>query len=246
VVYAADLFQRALDSVEHFTSPRAVAFVIIGAHAYLSRYSSDSRVIRVRKILAQRLMAWFRHSSSEDWPWCEDILSYDNARLSQALLLAGQGLPDREMQEMGLRSLDWLKRVQTDEAGLHFAAIGNQGWLTRGGKKARFDQQPIEAAAMVDACIEAFNCTRDEEWITYAYRCLNWYQGENDLRIPLCDYATGGCRDGLGEQGANENQGAESTLCWLMALLAVYSHRGWEGLTVEGQEPARLDAREAS
>ncbi len=246
VVYAADLFQRALDTVEHFTSPRAVAFVIIGAHGYLSRYSSDSRVIRVRKILAERLMAWFRHSSSDDWPWCEDILSYDNARLSQALLLAGQGLPDREMQEMGLRSLDWLKRVQTDEAGLHFAAIGNQGWLTRGGEKARFDQQPIEAAAMVDACIEAFNCTRDEEWVTYAYRCLNWYQGENDLRIPLCDYATGGCRDGLGEQGANENQGAESTLCWLMALLAVYSHRGWDGVTAEGQEPARLDAREAS
>ena len=79
---------------------------------------------------------------------------------------------------------------------------------------------------MVDACIEAFNCTRDEEWITTAYRCLNWYQGENDLRIPLCDYATGGCRDGLEAQGANENQGAESTLCWLMALLAIYNHRG--------------------
>ena len=197
VSFASDLFRRALDSVEHFTSPRAIAFVIIGIHAYLSLYSSDSRVIRMRKILADRLMAWFRNSSSEDWPWCEDILSYDNARLSQALLLSGQWLPDREMLEMGLRSLDWLKRVQTDEVGLHFAAIGNQGWLNRGGEKARFDQQPIEAAAMADACIEAFNCTRDEEWIAYAYRCLNWYQGENDLRVPLCDYATGGCRDGL-------------------------------------------------
>ena len=245
VVYAADLFQRALDAVEHFTSPRAVAFVIIGAHAYLSRYSSDSRVIRMRKILADRLMAWFRSASSEGWPWCEDILSYDNARLPQALLLSGQWLPDREMLEMGLRALDWLKQVQTDETGLHFAAIGNQGWLTRDGEKARFDQQPIEAAAMVDACIEAFNCTREEEWIAYAYRCLNWYQGENDLRIPLCDYATGGCRDGLEAQGANENQGAESTLCWLMALLAVYSHRGWDGVAA-GEEPARLDASEAS
>ncbi len=245
VVYAADLFQRALDAVEHFTSPRAVAFVIIGAHAYLSRYSSDSRVIRMRKILADRLMAWFRSASSEGWPWCEDILSYDNARLPQALLLSGQWLPDREMLEMGLRALDWLKQVQTDETGLHFAAIGNQGWLTRDGEKARFDQQPIEAAAMVDACIEAFNCTREEEWIAYAYRCLNWYQGENDLRIPLCDYATGGCRDGLEAQGANENQGAESTLCWLMALLAVYSHRGWDGVAA-GEEPTRLNASEAS
>ena len=98
---------------------------------------------------------------------------------------------------------------------------------------------------MVDACIEAFNCTRDEEWITYAYRCLNWYQGENDLRIPLCDFATGGCRDGLEAQGANENQGAESTLCWLMALLAVYNHRGWDRVT-PGEEPGRLDAQKVS
>jgi glycosyltransferase involved in cell wall biosynthesis len=245
VVYAADLFQRALDTVEHFTSPRAVAFVIIGTHAYLSRYSSDSRVIRVRKILADRLMAWFRSSSSKDWPWCEDILSYDNARLPQALLLSGQWLPDGEMLETGLHALDWLRQVQTDETGRHFAAIGNQGWLTRDGEKARFDQQPLEAAAMVDACIEAFNCTQDEEWIAYAYRCLNWYRGENDLGVPLCDYATGGCRDGLEAQGANENQGAESTLCWLMALLAVYNHRGWDRVK-PGEESPRLDVQEVS
>ena len=245
VSFASDLFQRALDSVEHFTSPRAVAFGIIGIHAYLSRYSSDGRVKRMRKILADRLMAWFRNCATEDWPCCEDILSYDNARLPQALLLSGQWLPDREMLEMGLRALEWLHKVQTDETGRHFAAIGNDGWFTRDGDKARFDQQPLEAAAMVDACIEAFNCTRDEEWITYAYRSLNWYQGENDLGVPLCDYATGGCRDGLEAQGANENQGAESTLCWLMALLAVYSHSGWERVT-PGEEPARHDVQEVS
>ena len=79
---------------------------------------------------------------------------------------------------------------------------------------------------MVDACVEAFNFTRDEEWITYAYRCLNWYQGDNELNISLYDHATGGCRDGLQAQSVNENQGAESTLCWLMALLAIYKHRG--------------------
>jgi glycosyltransferase involved in cell wall biosynthesis len=242
VSFASDLFQRALDSVEHFTSPRAVAFGIIGIHAYLSRYSSDGRVKRMRKILADQLMAWFRNCATEDWPCCEDILSYDNARLPQALLLSGQWLPDREMLEMGLRMLEWLHKVQTDETGRHFAAIGNDGWFTRDGEKARFDQQPLEAAAMVDACIEAFNCTRDEEWIAYAYRCLNWYQGENDLGVPLCDYATGGCRDGLEAQGANENQGAESTLCWLMALLAVYSHSGWDRVT-PGEEPARHDVQ---
>jgi len=255
VGFAVDLFHRALDATEHFIHhPRAIAFAIIGIHAYLCRYSGDSRAKRMRKILSQRLMKQFRDfapqevplgCAGKDWPWCADSLSYDNARLPQALLLSGQWLPDPEMLEMGLRALDWLKQVQTDETGRHFAAIGNRGWLTRDGGKARFDQQPIEAAAMVDACIEAFNCTRDEEWIAYAYRCLNWYQGENDLGVTLCDYASGGCRDGLEAQGANENQGAESTLCWLMALLAVYNHRGWDRVT-PGEEPARLDSREAS
>jgi glycosyltransferase involved in cell wall biosynthesis len=245
VGFAVDLFHRALDATEQFTHPRAIAFAIIGIHAYLGRYSGDSRAKRMRKILSDRLMNQFRDFASKDWPWCGDSLSYDNARLSQALLLSGQWLPDREMLETGLRTLNWLKQVQTDEKGRHFAAIGNQGWFTRNGKKARFDQQPIEAAAMVDACIEAFNCTRDEEWIACAYQSLNWFQGGNDLRIPLYDDATGGCRDGLEAQGRNENQGAESSLCWLMALLAVYNHRGCEQLT-PAEEPVRLDACEAS
>ncbi|HEC13506.1 MAG TPA: glycosyltransferase [Acidiferrobacteraceae bacterium] len=254
VGFSVDLFHRALDATEHFTHPRAIAFAIIGIHAYLGRYSGDSRAKMMRKILSERLMQRFRDfapqevplgCASEDWPWCDSILTYDNARLPQALLLSGQWLPDSEMLEMGLRSLDWLKQVQTDEKDRHFVAIGNHGWFPIGGEKARFDQQPIEAAAMVDACIEAFNCTRDEEWITYAYRCLNWYQGENDLGVPLCDYATGGCRDGLEAQGANENQGAESTLCWLMALLAVYNHRSWDRVTPE-EEPTRLDVQKVS
>ena len=245
VGFAVDLFQRALDALEHFTHPRTIAFAIIGIHAYLSRYSGDSHAKRLRKILSERLMKQFSDFATEDWPWCEDILTYDNARLPQALLLSGQWLPDREMLDMGLRALKWLKQVQTDARGHHFSAIGNHGWFPKGGEKAQFDQQPIEAAAMVDACIEAFNCTRDEEWIAYAYRCLNWYQGENDLRVPLCDYATGGCRDGLEVQGANENQGAESTLCWLMALLAVYNHRGWDRVT-PGEESARPDVQKVS
>jgi glycosyltransferase involved in cell wall biosynthesis len=245
VGFAVDLFHRALDSTEHFTHPRAIAFAIIGIHEYLCRYSGDSRAKRMRKVLSDRLMQQFRDFATEEWPWCEGIMTYDNARLPQALLLSGQWLPDHEMLEMGLRALDWLKQVQTDGKGRHFAAIGNHGWFPKDGSKALFDQQPIEAAAMVDACIEAFNCTRDEKWSAYAYRCLNWYQGENDLGVPLCDYATGGCRDGLEAQGANENQGAESTLSWLMALLAIYNHRGWDQVTPE-EEPARLDVQKVS
>ena len=226
VNHATDLFQRALPAVEHFTSPRAIAFALIGLHALLSGKPENNQIEIMCRILSDKLMQWFRNTSSEDWPWCEETLTYDNARLPQALLLSGQWLGDDEMLQTALRALTWLKKIQHDESGCYFAAIGNHGWLTRGGDKARFDQQPIEAAAMVDACIAAFNITQDEEWITFAYRCLNWYQGDNELHISLYDHATGGCRDGLQIQGTNENQGAESTLCWLMALLAIYKHRG--------------------
>ena len=226
VSHAADLFQCALPATENFTSPRAVAFALIGIHAFLSCQRKSSQIEMMYKILSDKLMQWFRGFASEDWPWCEETLTYDNARLPQALMLSGQWLGDDEMVQTALRALTWLKKIQHDESGCFFAAIGNHGWFSKGNNKAQFDQQPIEAAAMIDACIEAFNITEDEEWVTYAYRCLNWYQGDNELYISLYDHATGGCRDGLQAQSANENQGAESTLCWLMALLAIYKHRG--------------------
>jgi glycosyltransferase involved in cell wall biosynthesis len=230
---AADLFRHSLGAVEHFTFPRAIAFAIIGIHAYLCRNSEDSQAEEMCTKLSDRLVGWFRTSASEDWHWCEEILSYDNARLPQALLLSGQRHSNNEMLATGLRVLSWLSKIQTDETGGHFTAIGNDGWYRKNGEKAQFDQQPIEAAAMVDACIEAFNYTRNEEWITNAYRCFNWYQGENDLRIPLYDHSTGGCRDGLQAEGVNENQGAESSLSWLMALLSIYNHRGLDRLIPE-------------
>jgi len=233
VGFATDLFLHALNTVDHFTSPRAVAFSVIGMHAYLHHNKGNSQVEGKCRMLSERLMDWFRDTATEDWPWFEDILTYDNARLSQALLLSGRRFPDHEMLETGLRSLTWLQKIQTDKAGQHFSAIGNHGWYARNGEKAQFDQQPIEAAAMVDACHEAFKCTQDEKWIASAYQCFNWYQGDNDLGIPLYDHSTGGCRDGLGAEGMNENQGAESTLCWLMALLAVYSHRGLDRVIAE-------------
>ncbi len=252
VSHAANLFQRALPAVENFTSPRAVAFAVIGIHAFLSGNRDDGQVESLCRILSAKLMQWFRNLSSQDWPWCEEILTYDNARLPQALLLSGQWLGDDEMLQTAVRALTWLKEIQHDETGCFFAAIGNHGWFSRGGVRAQFDQQPIEAAAMVDACIDAFNITRNEDWIHYAYRCINWYQGDNELKMSLYDHATGGCRDGLQAQGVNENQGAESTLCWLMALLAIYKHRGQgeikrndEKESVQVTEKKRVAAKES-
>ena len=225
VACATELFQRALDTPEHFTSPRAIAFTIIGLHAYLTRYSEDRQIQDKYKRFAEQLINGFRLAATKDWPWCEQTLTYDNARLPQALLLAGQRLGNDEMIETGLRVLTWLKQSQTDEMHRYFNAVGNQGWFTQGQKMAQFDQQPVEAAAMIDACIEAFQCSHDQEWVAYAYHCLNWYLGDNALQLPLYDHATGGCRDGLQSMRVNENQGAESSLSWLMSLLAVYNHR---------------------
>ncbi len=134
------------------------------------------------------------------------------------------------MIEAGLRSLEWLVRIQTDPKG-HFVPIGNHGWFSRNGERARFDQQPIEAQSMIDACIEAYNITRDEKWIEEARLCFDWFLGKNDLNVHLYDYKTGGCCDGLTANGANRNQGAESTLAWLLSLLSLYSLSGSEVVT---------------
>jgi hypothetical protein len=127
----------------------------------------------------------------------------------------------------GLKSLEWLLDIQTDSRG-HFAPIGNHGWYSKDGNRARFDQQPIEAQNMIDACIEAYKVTGDQKWIEESRRCFDWFLGRNDLNIPLYDYSTGGCRDGLTADGANQNEGAESTLSWLISLFDIYSLPGFE------------------
>ncbi len=247
VDFAGQLFQRGLPASAEFNYPRSIAFTLIGLDIYLCQHNRDKQAKTHYKLLAERLMQRFRDFATSDWLWCTDCLTYDNARLPQALILAGQRLNNSDMLDMGLRCLGWLKQIQTDASDQHFSAIGNRGWFPKssyetGGSKAKFDQQPIEAAAMVDACIAALNATQDEQWLTFAYRCLNWYQGENDSRIALYDPATGGCRDGLEAHGVNQNQGAESTLCWLMALLALCNHRGWNQ-TVAKKESTRLSVQ---
>ena len=219
--FSVHLFNRALPVAESFSSPRAWAFVLVGIHAYLQYFSGDTEARRVRELLASRLFERFKGNASPDWPWLEDCLSYDNGKLAHALLLSGRWLHNNEMIEMGLRSLDWLCRIQTAPEG-HFSSIGTNGWYARGGAKARFDQQPIEANAVLEASLEAYRITRDERWMKEAYKCLNWFLGKNDLQQSLFDHRTGGCRDGLHPDSVNQNQGAESTLAWLMSLLLMY------------------------
>jgi glycosyltransferase involved in cell wall biosynthesis len=224
------LLHQALPAAENLPDLRATAFALLGLAAYLERYGGDSAAKRTRGLLAERLWCAFRSATEPAWPWPEETLTYANAVLPQALLESGRQLGCREMVDCALACLHWLMEVQTLDG--HFSAIGNQGWYRRGGVRARFDQQPIEAQASLDACISAFRATGERLWLDRALAAFHWFLGGNDLGQGLYDHRTGGCYDGLQPTGVNLNQGAESTLAWLHALIQVHvlqaeGHAGW-------------------
>jgi glycosyltransferase involved in cell wall biosynthesis len=210
------LFQRGLSPVARFSSPRAWAFTLIAIHEYLRTLSGDRVVSKMRDTLAGLLVGLFQANSSPDWHWFERIATYDNAKLSHAMILSGYWTSQGETLDIGLRSLRWLLDAQTTPDG-HFAPIGCHGFWPQGGEKARFDQQPLEAHAMVSACLEAYFVTRDPEWHAAARRCFDWFLGRNDLGQALYDDTTGGCRDALLQDHLNQNQGAESSLAFSLS-----------------------------
>ncbi len=216
------LFENATNCVEEFEHPRAWAFAIIGIQQYLSVYGGDSPVRRTRTALAEKLYQLFKKNSSKDWPWFADTVTCANARLPQALLAAARALSNEEMLRAGLESLTWLLKQQTAKEG-HISIIGNNGWMHRSGQRAHFGQQPLEAMGLIEACAEAFLATKEDSWLNEARRCLAWFLGGNDLNLPIYDFKTGGCHDGLEPQGLNRNMGAESTLAWLISLLTMYN-----------------------
>ena len=211
------LFQRGLPVVEHFTSPRAWAFVLLAMQEYLRCFSGDRGVNQLRDLLTQRLLDHFRTNASTEWQWFEPSATYDNAKLSHAMILSGYWTSRGDVFEVGLQSLRWLVETQKSEAG-HFTPIGCNGFWLRGMECARFDQQPLEAYAMVSACLEAHALTRDEYWRRAARRCFEWFLGRNDLGQPLYDSSTGGCRDSLHQDRRSQNQGAESSLAFYLSL----------------------------
>ncbi len=212
-----ELFHAALPAVADFTSPRAWAYTLLGIDAYLAAFQGDSNVQSVRSLLAHRLLELFRTASRPDWPWFEERVTYCNARLSQALIVSGDRMEDAEMLAVGLRSLEWLASIQHSEDG-YFTPIGSNGFYRRHHPKAAFDQQPVEACTMVSACLAAGRATADRRWAEHARRAFAWFLGQNQLQHALYDATTGGCRDGLHVDRVNENQGAESTLSFLLAL----------------------------
>lgn len=233
------VFEQALPAILATRSPRAWAFALIGICEYLKRYTGDRKVGGVMEQLAARLLTLYQTHRSDNWRWYEIRLTYCNAVLPQALLICGQSLSDPAMTEAGLESLSWLMKLQHSDAeadtdGGHFVPIGSNGFFARGGERARFDQQPVEAQAMISACLEANRITGDKRWRKESRRSFEWFLGRNDLNRAIYDPTTGGCRDGLHPDRPNENQGAESTLAFLQSLLELrLAENGLHSLKIE-------------
>lgn len=214
---AGQLFTEALPLLTELDAPRAWAFGLIGIHEYLRRLRGDSLANQTREALTSQLMELFEKNARPDWRWFEDALTYDNAKLAHALILSGQATGQPAVLERGLESLRWLMDLQKSETG-HFRPIGTNGFYHRDRERANFDQQPIEAQSSVSACLAAYRATSDYWWYEQAQRAFDWFIGLNDLGLELYSSETGGCRDGLHVDRVNENEGAESTLAFLLSL----------------------------
>ncbi len=214
---AAQLFCVGLPVVESFSSPRAWAFALIGIDQFLRYEPSHALALELLGRLTDRLKELWRAHASESWPWFERSLTYENARLCEAMILSAQRNDDGEALEIGLKSLAWLASIQTTPQGC-FRPVGSNGFYPQDGRRADFDQQPVEAQAMIAVCRVAWRVTQDRRWLDESKRAFEWFLGRNDLGLPLYDFASGGCADGLHADRVSHNQGAESSLAFHLSL----------------------------
>src|SRR6202521_2907662 len=222
--WAAALFKTALPAAEAFTSPRAWAFALLALDVYCTLVGADLFANRLRRLLGERLMSLFSASQTKDWIWFEDVLAYDNARLSQALIQTGLTTRTTSYVEVGLRSLRWLMSHQTASSG-GFRPIGTKSFGRLRQRPEAFDQQPIEASATISACLAAGRAEEDPEWPAAAMRAFGWFVGDKDRQTTLIESDTGSCLDGLHPDRPNENKGAESALAYLVGLVEVRRHK---------------------
>ncbi len=218
--WAAALFAQALPTAKAFRSPRASAFTLLGLDAYCPVVPDDHHAREIRRTLAERLMSSLASVETPDWQWFEEGLAYDNARLSQALIVTGMAMRTPGYVEAGLRSLRWLMTLQTTSTG-YFRPVGTASFGERRKPPLAFDQQPVEATATIAACLSAWRADDDAEWKSIATKVFAWFLGSNDLSVALVDPETGSCRDGLHPDRANENRGGESVVCYLLGLAEI-------------------------
>jgi hypothetical protein len=202
---------------------RGMAYSILGLAGYLKRFPDAGNMREYMRAAADAIVQGYEEITKPGWPWFEDILTYDNAMLPCALFTAGTTLNEKKYLEVAQKTCDFL--LANTFTGDHFSFIGCQGWFPRGGPKAQFDQQPIEAAGTILMLNAAYKATGDKKFLSLRQKAFEWFLGENDLGIPLYDATSKGCGDGLGAGGVSANEGAESTLSFLLGLLTIIENQ---------------------
>jgi len=215
---AEDMIKKSSDKSLRLVSPRAISFSIIGLYHYNKTRPSDGNLDLIRK-LADRLVESYNSSSSDEWQWFEGYMTYSNSRLPESLFCAYLATEDKKYLDIGKKTLDFLISVTFEEDV--FEPIGQNGWYSRNGKKARFDQQPVDTASMVQTLLLAKSATGNEEYMNKAMDAFHWFLGKNVLNQMVYNEFTGGCHDGLGHASVNLNQGAESTISYIIARLSL-------------------------
>ena len=211
------MFQKALRYLPKMESPRAIAFAMAGLYAYLTRFP-NAKLLSAFRRLADRQLTLYKNNSTEDWRWFEDHLTYSNSKLPESLFYAYDLLKRKEYLKAATSALQFLGSVTFEKK--QYSPIGHNGWYFRYKKRAYFDQQPEDAASMVEAKLAAYTITKDKRHLEDAYAAFQWFLGKNHLNQTVYDEATGGCCDGVGQDAMNLNQGAESTISYLLARLA--------------------------
>ena len=184
--------------------------------AFLKRHPSPSALAALHQCADKNLAAFYQHSDHQ-WKWFDETMTYDGGRLPLSLLLAFQATGESKFREVGLASLDFFITTCFDTEGTQLSLVGNHGWFKKGASPAKFDQQPIDAASMVEACVLASRITRNAKYSRCARTAFEWFLGNNAKRAVLYDAQSGGCRDGLTENGPNQNEGGESTIMYVIA-----------------------------
>ena len=213
-----DCFDKSVEHIQ-LQLPKGMAYSILGMCDYLKHFPGASDIKRQLELAAEGLVTQYEENHYPDWQWFEDILTYDNAVLPYALFIAGLTCENKKYLAIAEKTCEFL--LEQTFNGRHFSFVGCNGWFERGGTKASFDQQPIEAASTVMMLRAAYDATQNDRFLKLQRKAFDWFLGRNDLHIPLYDFRTKGCNDGLAHDGININQGAESTLSFLLSLLSI-------------------------
>ena len=215
---AKRIFNKSLGVNQCIESPRATCFLLIGYHFYQKVANSETNINLINS-LASRLVDLYKENSTKNWNWFEPYLTYDNSKLPESLFYAYLATKNAKYREIATSSLNFL--ISTCFEKNIFFPIGQQGWYLKGKERAYFDQQPIEASSMVQTLLVAHQVTGDQKYLDDSVRAFNWFLGDNMLKQALYNEMTGGCYDGLGKTSININQGAESTISYILARLSL-------------------------